>query len=111
MNNAKSDMLKKGNHSYDFEFSIPKNIPGSMEHSVGSISYTAEACIEPLELNAKKQFVINEHLDLNNNRSLLDSVRKSAKKEFLWEQVFLAFQPHKEAVIATFSCRRGIVFS
>lgn len=103
-------MLKKGNFSYDFEFSIPNNIPGSLEHAVGSITYTAEASIEPLELNAKKQFFINEQLDLNNNRSLLDCVRKTAKKEFLWEQVFLVFQPHKEAVTATFSCRRGIVF-
>ena len=38
--------LEAGDYSYDFEFKLPHNIPGSFEHNLARIRYTITGTIE-----------------------------------------------------------------
>ena len=49
MTNTGRQIQKRGNHSCNFEFTLPKNIPASLDHEIGNITYTAEAIIEQFE--------------------------------------------------------------
>ena len=46
MNNTSLGHIEKGTCSYEFEFILPKNLPGSLKHEFGNTSYSVQAFVE-----------------------------------------------------------------
>ena len=60
-----------GEHEYDFEFELPKNIHSSYQHDNGFIQYSVKIIIKKpwkKDLKLKKMFVVNEKHDANDQK-------------------------------------------
>ena len=65
--------LEAGDHSYDFEVTIPKNAPSSFEHRYAILRYSLQATVDvPRSLNTHVQnfITIINSLDLNDKPNL-----------------------------------------
>lgn len=101
-NSASNDTLNSGHFSYKFQFILPKNIPASFYHKIGSISYSIEACIEHQigEFEKFKRGVtVNQLVDLNHDPLLKLAYGVTEKKEFCCDILLCS----KEPVIADFT--------
>jgi len=70
-------ILAAGNHGFQFDYTLPRDVPGTFQGRWGDIKYTVKATLRRpcrFDIEREAELTVRAHLDVNDDVDLLVSV-------------------------------------